>query len=426
MEVSMNEDRKKTQGKPRCWVGLDWGGQTHAVSIVDEKRTLLEQFTVGADLDGLRQLGARLQARGSVAGVAIEATHNMVVEYLSVNDFTVYLINPKLSKNWREGTSVAGVKNDTRDGWVLAVELARRHEELRPRQGCDPEVAQWAGLCVQLRALIDQRTSLVQRLKETLRRYDPGAAAFFSDWTSPVAWRFLQRFPNPPALARAHKSTLIRFLKANRIGLTPTWLERIEARAEATRWPSPPDALAIEVLALATVAQLLALQSHIDKCERLIAQCSAQRSEVGLLRSLPGAGERLAPALAAMAAVASAEGADREALRCLSGVAPVEEQSGKRHRIRARRRCNKHWRDILHLFAHCSTVYCKWAKAFYDVHRERGDRHATALRKLADKWLKIICRMLATGEPYDEQRYLDALRKKGSPVYQRLCGQAGG
>lgn len=219
---------------------------------------------------------------------------------------------------------------------------------------------------------------------------------------------------------------MIQFLKANRIGLAPVWLKRIEARAEVTQWPSPPDALALEVLALATVAQLLALQSHIDKCGRLIGEYSEQRPEVGLLRSLPGAGERLAPALAAMAAVASAEGADREALRCLSGVAPVEDQSGKRHRIRARCRCNKHWRDILHLFAHCSTVYCKWAKAFYDLCKERGDRHAAALRKLAGKWLKIICRMLATGEPYDDQRYVEALRKTGSPVYQRLCGQASG
>ena len=57
------------------------------------------------------------------------------------------------------------------------------------------------------------------------------------------------------------------------------------------------------------------------------------------------------------------------------------------------------------------------------MHRAQGDRHATALRKLADKWLKIIKRMLQTGQPYDDKRYMEALRKHGSPVYLRLCGK---
>ena len=55
------------------------------------------------------------------------------------------------------------------------------------------------------------------------------------------------------------------------------------------------------------------------------------------------------------------------------------------------------------------------------MHREKGDHHASALRKLADKWLKIINRMLETGESYDDQRYVDALRRNSSPLYLRLA-----
>jgi hypothetical protein len=84
------------------------------------------------------------------------------------------------------------------------------------------------------------------------------------------------------------------------------------------------------------------------------------------------------------------------------------------------------WRDVMHLFAFSSTHWCSWAKAFYDMRREQGDHHASALRKLADKWLKIINRMLETHEPCDDQRYVDALRRNGSPIYLRLvettCG----
>lgn len=417
----MSQNQTKTQQKRTCWVGLDWGGEGHAISLVDARRRRVADFEVGASFRDMEQLVQRLRTFGTVAGIAIEATRHPIVGYLLSQGFTIYPVNPKQSKSWRESNSVAGSKSDQRDGYVLAVELARRHESLRPLTQQDPVAAELAGLCEKVRDLIEQRTALIQRLKAFLRQYYPAALEFFSDWTSPVAWRFIKRFPRPEALAHARKDTLIRFLKANRVGLRPVWLERIERRGEATRWPSPADSIALEVTVLATVAQLQALQPYIDRCDKLIAQRTQDLPQANLLRTLPGAGERLAPALAAITIMANSEHRGLAALRCVAGVAPIEHQSGKRHFIHVRRRCNKHWRNTMHLFAHCSKNSCTWAKAFYDLCRERGDSNATALRKLADKWLKIIHRMLDTGECYDEHRYLQALRKNQSPIYRRLC-----
>lgn len=422
----MKKSRTKKQEEQRCWVGLDWGGDGHAVSVVNDERHVLEKFDTGSSLIELEKLAKRLNKYDVVAGIAIEATCNPVVDFLLSKGFTIYPINPKLSKNWRACSSVACSKNDDRDGFVLATELARRHESLRTLKRDDPVVAELAGLCEKLRGLVDQRTALLQRLKATLGHYYPGVLGFFSDWSSPVAWRFVKRFSRPDTLAHARKQTVIQFLKANRIGLKPIWLERIENRGDVARWASPPDSMALETLALATVAQLQALQPYIAKMDRLIAQHAQNLPHTPLLDSLPGAGPRLAPALAAITAVATSHEEGIEGLRCLSGVAPVENTSGKRQRVLIRRRCNKHWRNIMHLFARCSTVSCAWAKAFYDMHREQGDSHATALRKLADKWIKIITRMIDTNEPYDDERYIEALRKNGSPVYLRLCGKACG
>lgn len=419
-------NQQKQAEEKRCWVGLDWGGQGHAVSVVDDTRAVLGCFKTDASLADLERLVLRLRTYGTVAGIAIEATRHPVVEYLLAAGFTVYAINPKQSNSWRACNSVACSKNDQRDGLVLAVELAERHGSLRPIEPLDPEVAELKGLCAKLRELIDERTALIQRLKATLGQYYPGVLRFFSDWTSPAAWRFVKRFPQPQSLARAGKQTLIRFLKANHIGLKPLWLARIEARGEVARWPRPGDSIALEAVALATIAQLLALQPHIDRMDKLIAQKVPHLPHAGLLETLPGAGKRLAPALTAITALLTSDRADLQGLRGMSGVAPVEYTSGKRCRVKIRRRCNKHWRDIMHLFAHCSTVSCAWAKAFYDMHREQGDTHASALRKLADKWLKIINRMIQTGQPYDDQRYVEALRRSNSPVYLRLgektCG----
>ena len=81
-----------------------------------------------------------------VAGIAVEATRQPVVEHLLSAGFTVYAINPKQSKNWRNCNSVAGSKNDRRDGLVLAVELAGRHASLRPIKRDDPSALELAGV----------------------------------------------------------------------------------------------------------------------------------------------------------------------------------------------------------------------------------------------------------------------------------------
>ena len=42
--------------------------------------------------------------------------------------------------------------------------------------------------------------------------------------------------------------------------------------------------------------------------------------------------------------------------------------------------------------------------------------HQAALRALAFKWLRILYRCWQTRTPYDESTYLNALKKRGSPL----------
>jgi hypothetical protein len=94
----MNEGKGNPQASRRCWVGLDWGSESHAVSVVDDDRQVIDQFTIGTSLDGLGQLAARLRRCGTVAGIAIEATRQLVVAYLVSAQFRIYPINPKMSE----------------------------------------------------------------------------------------------------------------------------------------------------------------------------------------------------------------------------------------------------------------------------------------------------------------------------------------
>ena len=67
-------------------------------------------------------------------------------------------------------------------------------------------------------------------------------------------------------------------------------------------------------------------------------------------------------------------------------------------------------------WAGLSIPHCDWAKAFYDQQRARGSSHQAALRALAFKWIRILYRCWQTRTPYDESTYLNALKRRGSPL----------
>ena len=71
-------------------------------------------------------------------------------------------------------------------------------------------------------------------------------------------------------------------------------------------------------------------------------------------------------------------------------------------------------------YAHNSRYHSPWAKAFYQSQRAKGKAHHTAVRALAFKWLRILYRCWKTRTPYNENAYLDALKRRNSPLLQYL------
>jgi transposase len=144
------------------------------------------------------------------------------------------------------------------------------------------------------------------------------------------------------------------------------------------------------------------------------------RPETGF-QSLPGAGAALAPRWVAFF------GTDRERyhsakeVACFSGIAPVRERSGKRDWIHFRYACPKFLRQTFHEWASHSMGYSEWARAYYDQQRADGSGHHAAVRALAFKWIRILFRCWKDRKPYDEQTYLAALRRRGSPLVAALA-----
>ncbi len=63
-----------------------------------------------------------------------------------------------------------------------------------------------------------------------------------------------------------------------------------------------------------------------------------------------------------------------------------------------------------------SIAQSEWARAYYQQQRSKGNTHHEAVRALAFKWIRIVFRCWQDRVAYDENTYLAALVKRGSPL----------
>jgi len=70
----------------------------------------------------------------------------------------------------------------------------------------------------------------------------------------------------------------------------------------------------------------------------------------------------------------------------------------------------------------CSTfnVCNKTLEPGYEQQISKGKSHNVAIRSLAFKWIRILFRCWKNRKPYDESTYLNALKKRGSPLLKGI------
>ncbi len=177
----------------------------------------------------------------------------------------------------------------------------------------------------------------------------------------------------------------------------------------------------LQLLVAALIAQLQVLLPSIATFDAKIEELFESHPDAELFAALPGAGPQLAPRLLV------AFGEDRERfgsaqdLLRYSGIAPVQESSGQKSWVHWRWSCPKFLRQTFVEWALQTRKHSFWAEAFYQMQRQKGKTHQGAIRALAFKWIRIVFRCWQDREPYDEVKYLMALRRKGSPLVQNLA-----
>ncbi|TPN42965.1 IS110 family transposase [Mesorhizobium sp. B1-1-4] len=393
------------------FVGLDWGGSSHAVCIVDSVGKILDHFSVAHDRDGLVDLVARLRRYGppGTTPIAIERPSGLLVDVLVEAGFAVTAIHPNAVKACRPRYRAAAAKSDAGDAYILADILRTDGHRLAPLEPQSDAIKALRALVRGRDDLIATRLVLANQLRALLESFWPGPAGLFADIASPISLAFIQRYPTPESASRLADKRMAAFLAQNQ------YCGRRSVADVLGRLRSAPSPIAAEVeadakgeLVRAIASTLESLVTQIAKLSSRIEHAVAELPEGRIVMSFPRAGKICAAQITAELGDVRTRFQSEDHLAAEAGVTPVTYQSGKSRGVAWRWACNKRLRAAVTCFADNSRHASPWAAKVYQDARTRGCRHPHAVRILARAWLRILWRAWQDRMPYDPQKHTAA------------------
>lgn len=406
-----------------AYVGIDWADTKHDVCVqaANSEERLFD--CLPHQVARIEEWAISLRQRyGAPIAIALELAKGPIVAALQKYEFFVlFPINPSTLTKYREAFKPSRAKDDPTDA-ELALDLLRRHpERFAPLKPQSAAMRSLLSLIEQRRELVGDKTWFTNRLGNTLKQYYPQALDWFEQIDTVLFCDFLTRWPTLLAAKRARQATLEEFFYAHngrRAKVIDARLESIRAATALTEDPGIVAPCRLRVLTL--VEQLRTALAAIDRFDKEIAVVAKTLPDYGLFQELPGAGPHLAPRLLAAFGEQRERFPDAASLQMYSGIAPVTERSGKKSWVHWRWQCPTFLRQTFVEWAGQTINKSFWAGAYYRQQRAKGNSYQAAVRALAYKWIRILYRCWQTRMPYDESTYLNALRKRGSPLLKTL------
>lgn len=401
-----------------AYIGIDWADKKHDYVVHDVASGKTRHGSVEQTPEAMQCWLAELTQgyAGQRIAVGLEQARGALFSALMMYEMLVlYPVNPAALSSFRDALYPSHAKDDPVDA-DLIMRLIRDHgDRLRPWKPDSVATRTLRRLVEDRRCLVDQRTAQTNRLTASLKESFPQALEWAGGLHSEQACDFLESWPTFAAVRKATKLQLVRFFRLHRH--IETWAEERVTQIRAAV-PATQDEALVEIgafLVRSAVGQLRVLNRSIAAYDDRIAELFAAHADAPVFASLPHAGAALAPRLLA------AFGDDRDRFGYaqdvaeFSGIAPVQRRSGNTKTVHMRMACPKFLRQTFHEYARVSIGASPWAKAFYDEQRaNKKGRHA-AIRELAYRWIRVIFRCWKEGVPYDENFYIEQLKRRGSP-----------
>ena len=418
-----------TEREWAAFAAIDWADQKHFWRLVPAGSQHAEQGELENTPEAVEAWATTLQQRfgGRPIALCLEQKRGAIVYMLTkYAHLVLFPVHPTTAARYRETFCTSGAKDDPSDTASLLDLLLRHPERLTPLQPDTTETRLLQFLVERRRQIVDEKTRQKNRLTDCLKLYFPQLLRWFDDVSSPLVGALLERWPGLEQLQRSHPGTLRKFFHQQNCRGEELIEERISAIYQAI--PATRDAAVLEAGAMTArglVALLTTLRGNIAELDRRIAQLVASHPDAALFDSLPGAGPALVPRLIVAFGTRRERYDNAYQLQCYSGIAPVKAASGNTQRVHIRRACPRFLRQTFHEFASHSIGQSEWARDYYQFQRDNHKSHQAAVRALAYKWIRIIFRCWKDGKPYDEQVYLQSLRRRRSLLGPALAGVTG-
>jgi transposase len=403
-----------------AYLGIDWADQKHDLCLVDAVTGKQSKQVLPHTPQAIAEYFTNLRQRypGQQIAVGLEQSRGPLLFALLQYDFLVlYPINPTTLAKYREAFSPSRAKDDPTDAEYAAELLMQHHDRLKAWHPDDEQTRTLRYLVEHRRRLVGDRTRFSNRMTSLLKCYFPQVLAWFPELTTVLVCDFLLRWPALERMQGVKRTTLLNFFRAHHSVRSDTLEKRLTAIKESV--PLTTDRAIIDssvLMITALAAQLKTTIAAVKQFDQEIAGLCAVHPDFPLFQSLPGAGDVYASRLLAVMGTQRDRWASAAELACLSGIAPVMERSGQSVWIRWRYFCPKFMRQSFHEYAGESVKHSFWARAYYEQQIGKGKSRQAAVRALAYKWIRIIWKCWLTRTPYNEVKYLEALRKKGSPL----------
>jgi transposase len=386
-------------------VAVDPGKVMNRVWVSNGTGLLEEPVSLSVARSGIAALEQMLAAHAGVQVIAIEATGSLhrawAAELERLHPGSLRLFAPSETKAARTQLRSGRFKTDDRDCAALTY-LAR--QGAGRRQSEEAVVEELRAAVRHRRGLVADRKKAQQRLHDQLNALCPGLSAPAGHGRSLPIETPTGQAVLACAVAFAGRAPSTRSL----IARSPGKLTKATAGYWATRWrdclPPPPDAM----------ARSERLGRDVDRYRRLLVDVAAVEDEIEVLlartdgqvlTSLPGVATNRAAAFAAHSLPIAAF-PDAEHLYSATGLAPAMYESATiRRRGRISRQGLAEHRDALMGIAWGLSLY---SPTFADRNAElraRGMAPIQARVALARNACRLIYRMLATQQPFDEAAY---------------------
>ena len=411
-----------------AYVGIDWADAKHDLCLQVANHEEREFAVLPHRTDAIEAWAGSLRQRfaGRPVALCLEIAKGPLVYALQKYDFLVlYPVHPATLAKYRQAFTPSRAKADPTDA-ELALELLLRYRaKLKALQPQSAPMRALLRLVEQRRRLVGDKNRISNRLTDALKQYFPAVLDWFEDKDTRLFCDFLTRWPTLKQLKAARKATLQSSFYEHHVR-SPARIEQRLRAIKAAR--ALTDDLAVirpnQLLVLALVEQMRVTLQAIERFDAEIAAVSDTLTDYALFRALPAAGVTLAPRLLA------AFGEQRERyesaadIQQYSGIAPVTESSGNKHWVHWRLQCPTFLRQTFVEWAGATIPRSFWAAAYYRQQRAKGCSHQAAVRALAFKWIRILYRCWQTRTPYDEATYLNALKRRGSPLLTSIAETA--